>query len=120
METINGRIRAHTVTTTAGTGAPPERILTTRGVRIAYDHPTPRVPAGEWNCAGQDPEIFFPENEETYDEARRICADCGMRAQCLALGVARDETGVWGGVLLEMGKVLDHPRKLGRPRKVAA
>lgn len=58
---------------------------------------------GEWielaRCAEYDPEIFFPLKGESAQPARVICAQCQVRAQCLAWSIRTDEEhGVWGGL----------------------
>lgn len=118
MEIRNGRMRPATVpaTTPKKVGAADAAsILTTKGVTVAYDAPTPRTTG--WKCAGVDPELFFPTDEAGLVDARAFCAACPNRQVCLDLALARQESGVWGGVLLEMGKVLDQPRRTGRPKK---
>lgn len=96
------------------------KVLNTHGVTVAYDHPMPFVPAQEWACAGRDPELFFPSDEATLAAARRVCDGCTLRDVCLSLGIARSESGVWGGALLEAGKVLDRVPVRGRPKKTVA
>ena len=49
-------------------------------------------------CAQTDPELFFPEKGGATWEARRVCAGCPVRAECLDYALAHDERfGVWGG-----------------------
>ncbi len=97
-----------------------QAVLTTKGVTVAYRHPTPTAPDLGWACAGIDPEQFFPEDEATLAEARRICARCPLQDVCRELGLARGESGVWGGLLLEDGRVLERVPVMGRPRQAAA
>jgi WhiB family transcriptional regulator, redox-sensing transcriptional regulator len=50
-------------------------------------------------CREFDPEIFFPEKGGSSREAKRICAECEVRIQCLNYALRRDERyGVWGGM----------------------
>jgi WhiB family redox-sensing transcriptional regulator len=55
-------------------------------------------------CRESDPELFFPEGTagpalETAAQAKRICAACPVRAQCLDWALShRAEFGVWGGL----------------------
>lgn len=116
MEIRNGRMRPNTATEQVG-GAP-DSILTTKGVTVAFAHPTPREI--QWRCADADPEIFDPTDDETLAEAQVFCGACVTRTLCLDLGVRRGEWGVWGGVLLEDGKPIEKVRRRGRPPKVAA
>ncbi len=57
----------------------------------------------EWQeralCAQTDPEAFFPEKGGSTREAKRICAGCEVRAECLDYALAHDERfGIWGGL----------------------
>jgi WhiB family redox-sensing transcriptional regulator len=46
-----------------------------------------------------DPEWFFPEKGGAAAPAKRICADCPVKAPCLADALAtRDEHGIRGGL----------------------
>jgi WhiB family redox-sensing transcriptional regulator len=50
-------------------------------------------------CAQTDPEAFFPEKGGSTREAKRICASCEVRAECLDYALAFDERfGIWGGL----------------------
>jgi WhiB family transcriptional regulator, redox-sensing transcriptional regulator len=50
-------------------------------------------------CAQTDPEAFFPEKGGSTREAKRICAGCEVRAECLEYALAQDERfGIWGGL----------------------
>jgi WhiB family redox-sensing transcriptional regulator len=50
-------------------------------------------------CAQTDPEAFFPEKGGSTREAKRICAACDVRQECLEYALQRDERfGIWGGM----------------------
>ncbi|MFV0319390.1 MAG: WhiB family transcriptional regulator [Microbacterium sp.] len=50
-------------------------------------------------CAQTDPESFFPEKGGSTRDAKRICATCEVRAQCLEYALQNDERfGIWGGL----------------------
>lgn len=50
------------------------------------------------NCADKPPSLFFPSDGVGVDHARRICADCPVKTQCLEYALAnRIDHGVWGG-----------------------
>ena len=50
-------------------------------------------------CAQTDPEAFFPEKGGSTREAKRICGQCDVRAQCLEYALENDERfGIWGGL----------------------
>lgn len=60
-------------------------------------------PEQDWQeralCAQTDPEAFFPEKGGSTREAKRICAGCEVRAECLEFALAHDERfGIWGGL----------------------
>ncbi len=57
----------------------------------------------EWQndalCAETDPEMFFPEKGGSTRQAKKICADCEVSAECLDYAMKHDETfGIWGGL----------------------
>jgi WhiB family redox-sensing transcriptional regulator len=65
-------------------------------------------------CAQVDPEIFFPEKGASTLDAKRVCAGCPVRAQCLAAALERGERfGVWGGLA-------ERERRVMRTGRVAA
>jgi len=50
-------------------------------------------------CAQTDPEAFFPEKGGSTRDAKKICASCDVRAQCLEYALSNDERfGIWGGL----------------------
>jgi len=50
-------------------------------------------------CAQTDPEAFFPEKGGSTREAKRVCAKCEVRAECLGYALDKDERfGIWGGM----------------------
>lgn len=63
--------------------------------------------ATEWRSAGAclsaDPDLFFPiatgpVQERQVATARRICAVCAVKQQCLDFAMRTPETyGIWGG-----------------------
>jgi len=49
-------------------------------------------------CAGLDPDVFYPVNDEAAEEAKAVCAECPVREPCLEYALGRRERdGVWGG-----------------------
>jgi len=58
----------------------------------------------EWQrraaCRGLDPDLFFPDRGKPATYAKRVCADCPVRTECLAYGF-KEEHGVWGGTTRE-------------------
>jgi WhiB family redox-sensing transcriptional regulator len=50
-------------------------------------------------CSQVDPEAFFPEKGGSTRDAKRICEQCDVRAQCLDYALQNDERfGIWGGL----------------------
>jgi len=50
-------------------------------------------------CVGADDEAFFPEKGGNATAAKRICARCPVREQCLQHALETgEEFGVWGGL----------------------
>jgi WhiB family redox-sensing transcriptional regulator len=69
-------------------------------------------------CRVNDPELFFAETPQDVEIAKALCADCPVRAECLAGAQDRGEPwGVWGGELFLQGAVIPRKRPRGRPRK---
>jgi len=53
----------------------------------------------EARCLQAEPETFFPEKGGSTREAKRICADCTVREECLEYALDNDERfGIWGGL----------------------
>lgn len=62
-----------------------------------------RVDAPDWHrsalCAQTDPDAFFPEKGQSARLAKRICASCEVREDCLRYALDHGETaGIWGGL----------------------
>lgn len=50
-------------------------------------------------CAETDPEAWFPEKGGSTREAKAICRDCLVRAECLEYALETGQRfGIWGGV----------------------
>ncbi|NUO36930.1 MAG: WhiB family transcriptional regulator [Dermatophilaceae bacterium] len=54
-------------------------------------------------CAAGDPELFWPATQTDVRAAQAVCSECPLAEECLAVGRARQEWGVWGGQLLAKG-----------------
>lgn len=67
-------------------------------------------------CLDADPEAFFPEAGSNGIGAKRICARCEVRDECLQYAMDNwIEDGVWGGLSLN-----ERERLRGWKRKAAA
>ena len=62
---------------------------------------------GEPLCAQTDPEIFFPEKGGSVVQAKRLCAKCPARVECLIFALLNDELhGVFGGLSARERQIL--------------
>jgi len=52
---------------------------------------TARTWAAHALCVDADPETFFPPGDGPAVEARRVCAMCPVRGQCLSYAITADE-----------------------------
>jgi WhiB family transcriptional regulator, redox-sensing transcriptional regulator len=76
---------------------------------------------GRWaeqaQCAQADPDAWFPGKGETAAVAKRICAACPVRAQCLDYALSGADTwggiatGIWGGTTPRERTLLRRSRK---------
>jgi WhiB family redox-sensing transcriptional regulator len=67
-----------------------------------------------------DPELWFAETPADLERAKALCAQCPARLVCLAVAIDRKEVaGVWGGHIIERGRIVPRKRARGRPRKDA-
>ena len=67
------------------------------------------------NCAGLDPDLFFPERGASMKEAKAVCRGCVVREECLEYALVNGEKfGLWGG-LSERER-----RRIRRQRTLAA
>jgi len=80
---------------------------------------TPRAPQAR--CAdgnGTLTHLFFSDDLVDIARAKAICGRCKLAASCLEGALDRAEPwGVWGGELLETGRVVVNKRPRGRPPK---
>ena len=51
------------------------------------------------NCRGINPDIFVTARGDSVEPARRVCAGCVVRDECLDYALMRSPrvVGVWGG-----------------------
>ena len=50
-------------------------------------------------CSQTDPEAFFPEKGGSTRDAKKICSQCEVKAECLEYALSNDERfGIWGGL----------------------
>jgi hypothetical protein len=62
--------------------------------------------------------LFFSDIPLDIARAKAICGKCALAADCLTGALDRAEPwGVWGGQLVENGRVVHNKRPRGRPPK---
>jgi WhiB family redox-sensing transcriptional regulator len=72
-------------------------------------------------CLSADPDLFFPISsagpaEQQIARAKKICAGCGVRRECLEFALSHEQVyGIWGGTTPE-----DRQRERRRKRRAAA
>ncbi len=72
----------------------------------------------ELPCRSADADLWFAEAPMELERAKVLCADCPIKAECLAGALSRGEPwGVWGGEIFERGAVVPRKRPRGRPSK---
>ena len=66
-------------------------------------------------CRTEPPSVFFPSDGVGVEIARRICADCPVKALCLEYALRNGiDHGVWGGTSER------ERRRIARRRRVTA
>jgi WhiB family redox-sensing transcriptional regulator len=101
------------------------RVPSVRGMYRDQDRHSPaamldRAVAGHASlpCRVFDPDLWFADTQADLDAAKRLCATCPIRLDCLEAAVARAEPwGVWGGEIIAGGAVIPHKPRRGRPRR---
>lgn len=64
-----------------------------------------------------DPDLWFAEFPDDLERAKALCGTCPVRGDCLAGALRRGEPcGVWGGEIVQQGRVIPFKRGRGRPR----
>lgn len=72
----------------------------------------------ELPCRAIAEDLWFSDQPAELERAKDLCADCPVRRTCLVGALERGEyCGVWGGEILERGKVIPRKRPRGRPSK---
>ena len=120
-------IAAEAVKTTrrAGSAAPTRKWFSVIGIDRVIPHQ--RVGRLEPACWGVDPEVFFgpadsPSSRSLHPWEQRalaVCADCPLRASCLAEALefpADDQYGVVGGMTAEQRRTTLRASRRGRGR----
>jgi WhiB family redox-sensing transcriptional regulator len=62
--------------------------------------------------------LFFSDEPIAMARAKAICGKCPLSAACLEGALDRAEPwGIWGGELIETGRIIANKRPRGRPPK---
>ncbi len=70
------------------------------------------------SCRGKSIGLFFADEDDFFSEreAKKVCASCAVREQCLEQALAdREKVGIWGGF-----SPTERRRMLRRRRREAA
>ena len=90
--------------------------------RLLPEPSPPAVSARLPRCAdgnGTLTPLFFSDDVIDIARAKAISAKCPLTASCLSGALEREEPwGVWGGELLQNGRIVKNKRPCGRPPKV--
>jgi WhiB family redox-sensing transcriptional regulator len=72
-------------------------------------------------CRNLPPKVFFPSDGVGVEIARRICAECPVKAPCLEYALYnRIEHGVWGGASeRERRRIARRRRSITKPAGAA-
>ena len=72
-------------------------------------------------CRGADPELFFPQRGEPPKPAKKICASCLVRSDCLAYAMTEpfERFGIWGGMSERERRKLRRDLALGRRQRAS-
>lgn len=66
----------------------------------------------EARCAQTDPDAFFPDRGRSAQDAKRVCADCAVREECLDWAIEHNERfGIWGGMSQQERRRLRRARR---------
>lgn len=69
----------------------------------------------EGNCHDESPSVFFPSDGVGVEFARRICATCPVKLECLEYALANGiDHGVWGGASERERRRIARRRRLER------
>ena len=62
--------------------------------------------------------LFFSDTPLDIARAKAVCGKCALSAPCLETALERGEPwGVWGGEVIENGRIVVNKRPRGRPPK---
>jgi WhiB family redox-sensing transcriptional regulator len=106
----------------------PAARVTRLAARLGFDRPGSAGWHRDAACAGRDPELFYPVEEDPrqlarINRAKQVCAGCPVRGLCLADVMASEDPGlrwgVTGGLSPAERSALFAARRAGVNRKAA-
>lgn len=75
-------------------------------------------------CRGMNQDLFLPEKADaqwSYARARKVCAVCPVRVECLRFALdMREQFGMWGGCTPEERDTLRFERRWFEPTEALA
>ena len=79
----------------------------------------------EWRmlgaCRGLDASLFYPDEDDTADEAKLVCEHCSVRVACLDYALATNQdSGIWGGLSEDERRDIRRQRAAARRAERAA
>lgn len=93
--------------------------MNTMSPKSSLDHEDLAIATSSARCAdgnGTLTALFFSDVNVDIARAKAICRRCSLAASCLDGALEREEPwGVWGGELIESGRVIADRRPRGRP-----
>lgn len=75
-------------------------MLEKNAAHVVYSNDPEHLPWESYAmCAQIDPELHFPKKRNPATAAKKVCAICEVRLDCLEYALANDEQfGIWGGL----------------------
>ena len=101
---------------------PHDQPNTDGGEHMQTDRREPNTQVGNWQelgaCRGMDPDIFFPERGALNLAAKRVCAGCEVRQECLDHALDNGEHfGIWGSTSERERRFMRNPESEQRRRQ---
>lgn len=79
------------------------------------------IPDDDWVadalCAQVDADLWFPPAGMSARDAKRVCAVCPVRTECLNYAMEHHDAGVWGGFSERDRDKLRRGQNPAKPRK---
>lgn len=67
-------------------------------------------------CTETNPDLFFPDKSGNPNPAKRVCAACPVRVECLTYALeTSQQRGIWGGLTITERRRLQKGRNHHEP-----